>query len=160
MDDQLPDDVMEQLGIGPLSREQKVDNFETSTIAAVLRQMGWTQPEIRGLQSDLGPGFSWGWFNELGVVGARCGSTREFRFRFEELVTKPSSHEIVAAFREFIAGYDYPACLIFHVYDHGRWVATNLQTSEDTSIHVVAGGLKFNILPFAEFFMNRWKKHE
>ncbi len=160
MTDDLPDDVMKQLGIGPLSREQKIDNFETSTIAAVLRQLGWAGAEIAGMQSDLGPGFCWEWFNDLAIVGAKCGSTREFRFRFEELVTKPSRHEVVNAFQEFLGDSKEPVCLIFHVYDHGRWVATNLQTTQDTSIHVVTGETTFNVLPFAAFFKNRWERHE
>ncbi len=158
MDDGLPDDVMEQLGIGPLSKDQKIDNFETSTIAAILRQLGWAQPEIKGLQVELGPGFSWDWFNDLAIVSAKCGSTREFRFRFEELVTKPTRHEITEAFGAFLGDSQEPHCLVFHVYDNGRWIATNLQTAQDTSIHVVTGTVTFNVLPFAEFFKNRWER--
>jgi hypothetical protein len=161
----LPDDVARRLGLPQDYRKEveaeKLTNFETSSLAAVLKQLGWTPGQVAGQQRDLETGFGWDWFNDLGLVGARVGSTREFRFNFEELVTKPNQHPITHAFREFRDTQDdpkAPCCLIFHVYQHGRWVATNLTTSQDPSIHVVTPDVTFNVLTFQQFFARRWKE--
>lgn len=144
--------------LGGSSNEDKTENFERSTLKLVLGQLGKTAGEIRGLEADLGTGFGWDWFNQEGLVRGRIGSAREFRFNFFELLTKPTGHPIVEAFADFKGASLDPCCLVFHVYDHGRWVATNLTTTDETSIHIVAvrGTLKFNVLPFAKFFATRW----
>mgnify|MGYP001576757903 CR=1 FL=1 len=156
MDDDFRDQVF-----GALSGEDKRDNFERSTLKLVLGQIGWTKARIEREAEDLGPGFSWDWFNDLNLTGrARIGSTRVFQFNFDDILFKPSHHPITEAFREFKGDSADPCCLVFKVSDRGRWVATNLKTDDDTSIRVVVDGakLRFNLLPFPSFFFNRWSQ--
>lgn len=136
----------------------KQANFEVSTVGLVLQQLGFHAKEIRKLKDELAEGFGWSWLNDQGLVGATCGSTRAFNFEFFELLTRPAKHPITLAVREFIKDQDEPHCLVFNVYDYGRWVATNLATGDDSSLHVVTNGFKFNVLPFTGFFANRWKQ--
>ncbi len=146
---------------GADSPEEKSEAFEESSLRVVLQQIGWTAPAIQKERSELGPAFGWDWFNDLNLIGARVGSCRSFRFNFFELIHKPARHPITEAFKEFRGTDPDPCCLIFYVYQEGRWVATNLKTDDDSSIHVVTGDTKFNVLPCTNFFKNRWNEaHE
>ncbi len=140
------------------SDDDKLSSFEASTVRLILSQIGWERQAIQQAASDYGPAFGVDWLNEMSIIRARIGTARALSFRFEDLLLKPSGHEIVEAFRIFKGDSAEPCCLIFHVFDHGRWVATNLATPDDASIHVVTDGghLKFNVLSFTKFFTNRW----
>jgi hypothetical protein len=156
----VPDDVLARLGVNAQWREEHDEerkmNFEDSSVSALLKQIGWTGAQIQCEKRERETGFGWDWFNDLGLINVRCGSTREFRFDFFQLLRKPNEHPITQAFAEFICDSDEPACLIFYVYNQGRWVATNLQTTDDCSLHVVAPNMTFNVIMFEKFFVNRW----
>jgi hypothetical protein len=135
--------------------QAKQESFETSTIKAILRQCKMTAAEIKHLEHELGPALTWDWLNEQPYFDFRVGSERAFSFSFEELLTAPSGHPIVNAFKRFYADEPGAGALVFKVFDHGRWVATNLVTSDDTCIRVVLPDLKLNILSFSAFFARR-----
>jgi hypothetical protein len=158
-----PDDVMKQLGLSDAAKEletHKLTNFEESSVGAVLKQLGWSAGQVAHQKHELQEGFGWDWFNDEGLVTARVGSTREFRFNFFDLLRKPVSHPITEAFLNFRGTSTEPCCLIFYVYGQGRWVATNLTTLEDCSLHVSTSQAIFNVLPFEKFFSNRWGPSE
>lgn len=136
--------------------DEKRENFERSTLKLVLGQLGWSAGQIRGAAAEYGPAFGWDWFNEQNLVAVRVGSTRQFRFNLIELLTKPSKHPVVEAFRAFKGADAEPCCMVFHIFEAGRWVATNLATPDDPSVHIATNGLKFNIVSFSKFFSNRW----
>jgi hypothetical protein len=144
-------------GFGHDSNDDKLVNFEVSTLSEVLKQLGWTASKVAAMKAELDAAFSWDWFNNEGFLkNARVGSTRVFRFDFFELLTKPTDHPITRAFAEFKDDSSDPCCLVFKVFDHGRWVATNLTATDDPHLHVATAKLTFNILPFSKFFQRRW----
>ena len=156
----IPDDVLGRLGLDAEWRaehdEQRRTNFEDSSVSAVLKQLGWTSAQIQREKRELETGFGWSWFNDLELINARLGSTREYRFDFFQLLRKPVGHAITEAFGEFLGDSRDPACLIFYVYNQGRWLATNLQTADDCSLHVVTPDMTFNVIAFEKFFVQRW----
>ncbi len=147
------DDIINNV-FGKSSQDKKCENFEVSTLSLVLRQLGLTAEDVRNKKEELGAAYGWDWFNGEHDKLPRLGSTRDFNFNFWELITKPSTNPISKAFAAFDDGNH--CCLIFNVFDHGRWVATNVDVSQQAHIHVVTNGLDFKVLPFAQFF-NRWK---
>ncbi len=150
------DDLNKFLADKDAIKGDKVVNFEVSTLSFVLQQLGRTPADIRALKAQYGDMFGWDWFNGEGLCGARAGSTREFSYNFFDLILQPAKSPITAEFMAFRGEDNDPCCLVFAVYGYGRWVATNLATSDDPSIHVAVKDLKFNVLPFPKFFQNRW----
>jgi hypothetical protein len=134
----------------------KILNFELSTLALVLRQLGHTTKAVHGFRAQYGDMFNWDWFNGENFCGARVGSTREFSYNFFDLLLCPHKCPVTDEFRAFKGDSSDPCCLIFAVYGYGRWVATNLATAEDPSLHVALKDFRFNVLPFPKFFQNRW----
>ena len=146
-------------GFGQNSHAEKNDNFEASTLTEVLKQLGWTKATIDASKHELDAAFGWEWFNGLGLMkGTRVGSIRVFDYNFLDMLTKPANHPVTKAFQEFVGDSAAPCCYVFKVFDHGRWVATNLSAPEDCHLHVVTKKpvLKFNVLPFSQFFQLRW----
>jgi hypothetical protein len=148
----------DELIFGPKSEDEKIECFEESTLRLVLLQIGWTSGQVARTREEIGPNFGWDWFNDLNLTGVtRVGSTRIFRFNFDELLTKPASHPITKAFSEFSASAGVPCCLVFRVADRGRWVATTCPVDYDTCIRVVTDDLTYSVLPFTAFFQKRWR---
>ena len=146
-------------GFGQQSHNDKNENFEISTLAEVLKQLGWTAGKINALKSELDASFGWSWFNSENLIGNfRVGSLRIFNYNFQELFKKPANHPITLAFKEFKGDSEDPCCLVFKVFDDGKWLATNLELSEYSHHHIVTDGgkFKFNVIPFPKFFQLRW----
>lgn len=141
------------------SADEKQEAFEESTLRLVLGQLGWDAAKIRGERSELGPNFGWDWFNGEDLVKPDVRSGRCLRFTFFDLLTKPRGHEIT---KLWVSNYAEHASaegniFIFKVYDHGRWVATDMDLHLTPFLHVDDGvGTSFSITPFTNFFKTRW----
>lgn len=148
---------------GADSEDEKQEAFEESTLKLVLGQLGWDSGKIRGEKSELGPNFGWGWFNGEDLIKPDVRSGRCLRFTFFDLLTKPRNHEITKLWQDNLAEYrsDEGNIFIFKVFQHGRWVATDLDLSGGICLtpflHVDDGvGTSFNVTPFTNFFKSRW----
>lgn len=139
-----------------LSDEEKIENFERSTIQLVLRQLGKSPKEVKELADSLGPSFDWDWFNSEIDLSVQVVSTRYFKFNMIEFFTRPTKHPVVADFYTRSA-VDKPLCVVFKAHDYGRMIITNMKLPDYTHIHVVVGGKPCNIVQFNDFFSNHFK---
>ncbi len=134
------------------SDDEKMLDFERSTLALILRQLGASSPLVRKLQKDLGPGFNCEWFNSHAWI-TRVEVIRCFSYNFEQIFTRPSKSPIVQSWIDlFQDGDSGELCMVFKAHGLGRMVATNLNQSERTHVHVALRDHRINITPFSSFF--------
>lgn len=161
----MSEDLRDQFGA--ISQEEKLENFELSTLKLVLEQLGMPRAVVKSKVFEYSKMFSWDLFNSENYIKPWVSSVRCFNYNFLELYEKPRGHpllkEIVACVEKGIADKDLipgdPYIVIFKAYDHGRMVATNLQLTDRTHIHVVLSETeKLNITPFKGFFAERYGK--
>lgn len=141
---------------GARSEDQKALEFEKSTLALILRQLGATAPYVRKMQSDLGPSFNCEWFNSHGWI-PRVEVIRCFRYNFEEIYKKPSKSFIVKRWIELMQeGETSELNMVFKVHSLGRMVATDLDLYDRTHVHVALRDHRINITPFSSFFTDEF----
>jgi hypothetical protein len=149
----MEDDLLDKLSrFSASSEDDKLERFEQSTIALVLKQLGADAGIIKRYQRDLELEFNCSWFNSLALVEPEVATTRFFRFNMNELFEKPHKSPVVEEYLKRIAGTSSPYILVFKAYDYGRMVITNLKLPKTTHIHVVAGGTSGNVALFNGFF--------
>ncbi len=151
------DDLRERLGLP--SEYEKEDRAEEAWVGAVLRQVGWTNEQVRWKKNELKEGFTWDWFNGDDIVGCRVGSCpRSQRLDLEALFRNTNRCSIVPEyrlFRERDPGHE--SALLFNIFGLGKWVATDIPIVNETLISIpLAVGQQFNLVPFSNFFKHRW----
>lgn len=134
--------------------------FEQSSLGYILRQIGYTARQVKGLQRDLGEGFGFDWFNTEGLIYAHVESVRIFDFNFEDILFKAENHPISRHMKTvFSSGEISPDdafCLVFKAYGLGRMVATTLDVDDYTHIHVKLSDYSYSITPFTGFFKSKF----
>lgn len=137
---------------------EKIESFEVSTVAAILRQMGATSRAIDRLKETYGVHFGPSWFNQDFEYDDNTELVvhREFRFNFGELFTKPQASPIVEAFSKVLHSVEYPT-MIFKAHEVGRLVLTVRPPPDTTTALRIAGkhfhrGMPAWLLPFAGYY--------
>jgi len=134
-------------------------SFEQSTLAYVLRQLGYPAKKVKGLQRDFGAGFTFDWFNHEGFIYPTVESVRIFDFNFKDILFEsekhPISRHVKSIFSQEVLAAD-EFCLVFKAYDLGRMVATNIDVSLYTHIHVPLSDYSYSITPFKGFFKSKF----
>lgn len=140
------------------SEEDKRENFEQSTLKLVLKQLGMSAKKVQYLSEDLGPEFTFDWFNYQQYISPLVLSDRCFRFNVKDIFLRPSKSPVVEMYDKATVEHDdnEPICLIFKCYDIGRLIATNIKLTDYTHVHVNVRGIVFNVVPFAGFFSERY----
>lgn len=141
-------------GFHKSTQEDKIEAFEASTLALVLRQIGMPVPRAKGIQRELGEGFTFNWFNGRQYLEFDVESTRIFRFNFMDLFFTPGKSPLVEHFLKERGRYDGPFALIFRVYSAGRVVATSFAPPAGSVLHIRIRGVDIYFSPFAGFFTN------
>jgi hypothetical protein len=133
-------------------QDAKLESFEGSTLALILRQLGKPAAEVKRLQRELDEGFSFSWFNGEGFLPFEVYSTRIFRFNFADLFFTPSKSPLVEHFIEEEKNYTGDFALVFRVYSAGRVVATSFEPRGSSVLRVVARKRTIYFTPFTGFF--------
>lgn len=104
---------------------EKVEQFEQSTLKLLLRRIGWTKRDIDIEAAELGPGFTFDWFNEQGLADFPIFADRCFHFNIQELLTKPLKCPLIQQFHErWVANGREDMAVIFKAFNLGRIVVT------------------------------------
>lgn len=136
------------------SEDAKLEAFEGSTLALVLRQLGSPPAAVKHVQHRLGEGFTFDWFNEQAFIFAEVDSTRMFKFNFADLFFKPRSSELVKAWLDHPKRRVPKFSLVFRVFSYGRVVFSNYwRTDLDIELRLNLGDAhSLYISPFSGFF--------
>lgn len=152
------------------SEEDKVDQFQVSTLKLVLRQLGHTAKSVAALSRELDRSFDFDWFNTAGYTPCWVTATRCFKYNFQSLFTARCSrnHAIISMWEEAVQdmveqGYAREDCVvcIFKCTGIGRLIATNAYLP-DVLPRLVVGldeSRRFSIIKFEGFF-KRFRSEE
>lgn len=150
----------DDFSFGLLTQDEKLENFEKSTLKLILAQMGHSRSAIKSFES-MAEGFNTDWFNETYLGSDKLVITRIFKFNLADVLFKPSKSEVVKYFTEQLDVFGKTASdvalgdltAVFKVDGVGRMVATTWKTTEAPSVYLPSGShAPFYITPFASFF--------
>lgn len=148
--------MSDDFGFGLLSDDDKIENFEKSTLKLILAQMGFSKSSIHRLETAEG-GLSVDWFNERFLADSKLIITRIFKFNFEDALFRPTKSEVVKYFYDaYDAFASRPASadltMVFKVVGVGRMVATTFTPPSSAMLRVSTGTVPFHITTFPGFF--------
>lgn len=150
--------MSDDFGFGLLSEDDKLENFEKSTLKLILAQMGVSKPRIKGLEK-LEEGFNTDWFNSEYLADDKLVITRIFKFNLTDVLYHPNRSEVITfyndRFDEYVLEGGKPEghlTVVFKVDGVGRMVATSWPDFEGSSVRIPNRYGCFFITPFPGFF--------
>jgi hypothetical protein len=126
---------------GAKSDEEKIADFQRSTLDKFLRGLGWTKEAVIQARRDYGEaGWGFDWFNQQGILPFSVTATRVFNFDLAMAFDAPTKSALLAAYREqrdlFPAEDEFAMIFKVHGMPSTLFVATSKDLSAVTHIHV------------------------
>jgi hypothetical protein len=150
--------VSDDFGFGLLTQDEKLENFERSTLKLILGQMGFSKPSIKKFE-DLNENFTTEWFNQEFLAEDKLVITRIFKFNITDILLKPNKSEVIEAFnKELDAFVDANGkstghlTMVFKVDGVGRMVATTWPDFSTPALLVPSKYSEYYITTFPGFF--------
>lgn len=141
------------------TEDVKVANFEASTLAQVLKELGVPPDKARWLQRDLGPAFGFDWLCDRTGWPVDIVVGRVFRFNLVDLFTRPTRSPITGAYKaacQHRSESGAQVCYIFKCFELGRMVATNMDvTGTHIAVDTSATGV-FRVARLPGFFTHHF----
>jgi hypothetical protein len=149
---------------------KRQDDFQASTLKAVLKQLSWTPKQIAVAQREAGEDMGWEWFNAQDLIPVEVTSKRIFSYNFAEVFTAP--HKSQAA-QVYFDAYDTWAktprtearwfAMIFKVHGGGRVLFTDYTAIAGTLprfLLPIRKGRVHSLMTFSQFFSRHFGNPE
>jgi hypothetical protein len=148
-----PHELVERL-FSADTEDEKIEAFDASTAALILRQMGASPARVRTLQGEYGEAFGTEWLTDAYGLAVDLWVTRCFNYSFETLFTKPTKCPVLAKYDEHVAERtdDLDRYMVFKAYGMGRMVATSKVPARRPYICSRQGDSPVFIASFDHFF--------
>jgi hypothetical protein len=141
---------------GAKSDEEKIADFQRSTLDKFLRALGWTKEAVIHARRDYGEaGWGFEWFNQQGILPFSVTATRVFNFDLAMAFDAPTKSALLAAYREqrglFPAEDEFAMIFKVHGMPSTLFVATSKDLSAVTHIHVSVSNQIISIATMKDF---------
>lgn len=133
---------------------EKIEEFERSTAALILAQVGISAARAKQLKYEYGEAFTLPWVAESLGWNIELWATRCFSFNVADLLLNPRKSPIVKIYQDHIAetNAELPYYMVFKAYEIGRLVAMSVPPTDRPYICTFVGDPGMYITSFKNLF--------